>query len=251
MITVKTRAEMRLQLKQYRAQAHATKKHIPATLALVQTLWNTSRRERKDVWELLSKHNAGKEKEPITASAIKKAFREFITVQQAERCCYCRQWLFRMAHAKPIEHVLPKITYPHYSLHFWNLAVACADCNRLKGDDVWGAFPPRRFSYPHPSEYTDMFHPRFHQYDEHVQFVHVATNRGSIALYKGLTPQGRHLCSELLHKVAAERMLLDADPALNSAVSEIENYRSQLAGSSPHLQTFMKTLDGALLRILE
>lgn len=152
-----------------------------------------------------------------------------------------------MAHAKPIEHVLPKKDYPHFSLHFWNLAVACADCNRLKGADVWGSIPLRRFAYPHPGEYPDMFHPRFHNYADHVDFVHIATNHGSISIYKGLTPQGRHLCTALLHKVAKERMLLDAAPGLNSAISTIESFRTQHDGKHPELLDFMAALDNALL----
>lgn len=250
MSNVLTRAEMRQIFKSYCDQVHKRAKHRAATLAVIETYWRTSRAKRRDGWAPLSKHNVGKKNEPITAQEIKSAFREFLTGHQLERCCYCRQWLFRMAHAKPIEHVLPKKNYPHFSLHFWNLAIACADCNRLKGKDVWGSVPTKRFAYPHPGECHDMFHPRFHKYDDHVQFVHVATNQGSISIYKGVTPQGRHLCTALLHKVAAERMLLDAAPQLNSSINTIEAYRTQLDGGSPKLEAFMAAFDKTLLNTI-
>lgn len=250
MNTVICREEMRSQFKLYRSRAHLTQKHVDRTLHAIDTMWRESRKKRSDMWDILSKHNQKKAKEPITGTEIKKAFRDYICSSQAERCCYCRQWLFRMAHAKPIEHILPKKHYPHYSLHFWNLAVACTDCNRLKGDALWGNFCQKRFSYPQPSECTDVFHPRFHKYDDHVRFVYIATNCGAISVYKGLTRQGRYLCAQLLHKVAAERMLLDSSPSISSAIEQIETYRATVA-DRPKLDAFLQALDSAVLQVIK
>jgi len=240
---------MRQQFKSYRLRAHLTQKHVERTVETIQGLWRQSRKNRLDMWDSLSKLNQNMKKEPITGTEIKKAFRDFICTQQEERCCYCRQWLFRVAHAKPIDHIFPKKHYPHYSLHFWNLAVCCADCNRLKGETVWGDFCKKRFGYPQPNECEEFYHPRFHKYDQHIRFVHIGTNHGVISVYKGITPQGRFLCTKLLHKVAAERMLLSSTPLLGSAIEQIEEYRATVA-SRPKLEAFLQALDNAVLDVI-
>lgn len=102
----------------------------------------------------------------------------------ANRCCYCRRWLFNSGYSKPIEHILPRESYEQYSFHFWNLSVACVDCNSLKTDNDW-ASPTKQGleAYPAPNSFTEMFHPRFHRFDDHVRFIRVQTNDHSVTLW--------------------------------------------------------------------
>lgn len=252
MTAVTTKGEMRVSLAEYLRCAHQTRKHINSTLKVLYNLWRTARRERKDVWDDLSKFEDPACSSKVNGPAIKSAFRKYLDARQCGRCCYCRQWLVNIAHAKPIEHILPKTEYPQFSLHFWNLAVACTDCNLTKQKDVWGSVSKDAFLYPGHAAYPDMFHPRFHAYDEHIRRVFVETSSGSIALYVGLTPQGRHLCLNLLNKVATKRVLVENNPELQASMTNISTYQAKLEGVGfPRLAEFAAMLNDAVINVLE
>jgi hypothetical protein len=70
-------------------------------------------------WTELSTLNESKTS-GVTGPLIKNAFRRFVLDLQGNRCCYCRRWLLNIAHAKPIEHILPRHSYPQFSVNFWN-----------------------------------------------------------------------------------------------------------------------------------
>ncbi|GID03070.1 HNH endonuclease [Pseudomonas sp. 008] len=177
-------------------------------------------------------------------SDIKGAFRRYIEEDQKNRCCYCRRWLSNSGYSKPIEHILPRERYEQYSFHFWNLSVACVDCNSLKSDKDW-ASPTKhnQEAYPSPSAFTEMFHPRFHRFDDHVRFIRVQTNDHSITLYRGITPQGRKLCDDLLTTIAGKEVIVNANAALKSSMETIERFDAK-EGSK--LEAALKSLHGAL-----
>lgn len=252
MVAVTTKDEMRAHLAEYRQCAHETTKHLNSTLEVLYSLWRTSRREKRDVWGDLSTFKHPSSNDKVNGSAIKNAFRKYLDARQRGRCCYCRQWLVNSGHAKPIEHILPKVEYPQFSLHFWNLAVACTDCNLTKLKDVWGSISKDVFLYPGNTAYPDMFHPRFHSYDEHIRYVFVETNSGGIAIYEGLTPQGKHLCQSLLNKVATKRALVENNPELQASMSNISSYQAKLENiESPRLAEFAEMLNDSIVSILE
>ncbi|XLX41989.1 HNH endonuclease [Ectopseudomonas mendocina] len=177
-------------------------------------------------------------------SDIKGAFRSYIEKEQKNQCCYCRRWLCNSGYSKPIEHILPRKTYEQYSFHFWNLSVACVDCNALKNEADW-ASPDKHGleTYPKPSAFTEMFHPRFHRFDEHVRFIRVQTNDHSITLYRGITPQGQKLCDDLLTTIAGKEVIVNANAALKTSMETIERFDVK-EGSK--LEAALKSLHGAL-----
>lgn len=251
MTAVTTRAQMRAQLAQYRRNAHPTKAHNDVALGIVFQLWRQARREKADLWDTLSKYEHVTHKS-VTGASLKRAFRTYLDGRQNGRCCYCRHWLVNNANAKPIEHILPKIEYPQFSVHFWNLAVACTDCNLAKLKDVWGSISEQSFCYPGHHAFPDMFHPRFHAYDEHVRYVIVETNSGGVSLYEGRTAQGRHLCINLLNKVATKRTLVENNPELKKSMSTIVGYQAKLAGiSTPRFAEFAELLNESVLGVLK
>ena len=189
-----------------------------------------------------AKRKRGKAK-PII-SDIKGAFRSYIETAQRNRCCYCRRWLCNSGYSKPIEHILPRKTYEQYSFHFWNLSVACVDCNALKKETDWANPDKHGFeAYPLPSTFTEMFHPRFHRFDEHVRFIRVQTNDHSITLYRGITPQGQKLCDDLLTTIAGKEVIVNANAALKSSMETIERFDVK---EGSHLESALKSLVGAL-----
>ncbi|WP_321901758.1 HNH endonuclease [Burkholderia cenocepacia] len=245
--------EMSREVKLYLSVAHKTKKHISRTQVLLRYLWTHSRRRPyADVWPMLDGMSDVTERGTITGAAIKSAFRRRLLELQKGRCCYCRRWLVSTAYAKPIEHILPRRHYPQFSIEFWNLAVACSDCNGAKTDDVWGTISTARRRYPRAWEFTEAFHPRFHRYDDHIRFVRLETNLSAVVVFTGLTTQGRHLCRSLLHRIAAKETLVENNPALAPAMDQIRSFESKVEGLRlTRLNEFRAALDQSIVRLLE
>jgi len=216
----------RKEIQSYLKRAHSTKKHIPKTVELLTGWANDSLKYRNDNWNLLSSYTTPKIKglSVLCGAGIKSAFRDFLTPQQDHRCCYCRRLLLNHGSAKPIEHILPRQTFPQFSLYYWNLSICCADCNRKKGDRIWGAFDSMKLSYPDPTEFVDFFHPRFHVYDSHVRFFRIETNGTAFSIYRGITTQGKHLCSNLLKFISAKETLCCNNPALAPSLAKLDNF---------------------------
>jgi uncharacterized protein (TIGR02646 family) len=247
-----SRAEMRGELKAYLRVAHRTKKHVARTQVLLIDLWKQARsRPFVDVWPQLDAINQVTDLGSIKGTSIKSAFRRRILQLQDNRCCYCRRWLVNTAHARPIEHILPRRHYPQFSIEFWNMAVSCYDCNSAKTDEVWGSISKTSRRYPKAQEFTAAFHPRFHRYDDHVRYLRMETNARTVVLFTGLTPQGQHLCRSLLHHIAAKEALIENNPVLEIAMNQIRNFEAKAEGLSlARFDAFRAALDQSLVRLL-
>lgn len=247
-----SRAEMRRELTTYFGVANGTKKHVARTKELIIALWLQARsRPYSDVWSDLGDIDDNSPSGVIKGASIKAAFRDRMLKLQGNRCCYCRRWLVSTAYARPIEHILPRRHYPQFSIEFWNLAVACADCNTKKTDDNWGGISKVSRRYPGAREFTDFFHPRFHRYNDHIRYVRVETNVSSVVLFTGLTPQGQHLCRSLLHRIAAKETLIENNPVLAPAMNQIRNFGANAEGQKlQKLENFRTALDESLAGLL-
>ncbi|VVP54401.1 hypothetical protein PS896_05584 [Pseudomonas fluorescens] len=216
---------------------HNTKRH--ERLSLLRELRQATKAHETDVWERLSDIKNTRSKE------LKAMLRKSLKARQGPRCCYCKRWLLNSAHASPIEHILPRHYYPQFALRARNLAIACNDCNALKTDDDWGSFGPH-LSYPSPSAMI-FFHPRYHSYDEHVRYLRIETNRQELVTYQGLTPQGRHLCSELLSKVVGKQNLRRNYPQLTHWLQTIDEFDTEHQSQPrPALEVFREAMDKIL-----
>lgn len=181
----------------------------------------------------------------FTGAGLITKLRDHLVSLQDGRCCYCRRTLQGIAYAKPIDHVLPQAVFPRYTFHYRNLAVACFDCNKVKSDDDWSGWGASRRRYITERSCRNFFHPRYHRYDDHVRYLHVATNGASLSVYFGLTQQGRSLCANLLHKSAGRQLALTANARLDGAVLKIGHQieameRQAVAG---RLEDFLDALE--------
>lgn len=248
-----TPAEMRQELEQYLRASHGTKKHVARTRILLAKLWmETRKRPGSDAWIALSELSDASIQGMNLGASIKSAFRNRLLNLQDGRCCYCRRWLNNSAYARPIEHVLPRRHYPQFSIDFWNLAVACSDCNSLKTDSVWGEISTTRRRYPRPREFNKIFHPRFHRYEEHVKHIRVENGATAVVVFTGLTTQGKHLCHSLLHLIAAKETLIKGNPVMAKAMAEIDKFTPEMEGLSlDKFEKFQKTLEQSVLRFME
>ncbi|MBK9579815.1 MAG: hypothetical protein IPO40_22345 [Fibrobacteres bacterium] len=156
-----------------------------------------------DQWKALYDYQAENEsKGNISGKDITRSLRNQLSSIQGNRCCYCRRWLYNIAQARPVEHILARAHYPQFSLEYVNLAVACYDCNQIKKDADWEGLDKYCDEYPHSKEFKKSFHPKYHSYDDHVKFVRTETNDFTLSVYTGMTVQGKKLCVDLLSKIA-------------------------------------------------
>jgi uncharacterized protein (TIGR02646 family) len=235
---------MRALARQFWGQSYPVKKHRREALIVIRQLRKRAQAGDKDVWKALNDYGK-KAGEVVIGSKIKAALRKFLAAQQGHECCYCRRWLLNNAYASPIEHVLPRATYPQFALHFWNLAVACTACNSAKTDADWGGFVANHPVYPLPAGIDHFFHPRYHQYAQHIRYVRLETNDLRFISYLGITPLGKHLCTNLLSKVVGKEDLYRSTPVL----TEFEDLMRSLdttpeSPERPALQLFQATLQG-------
>ena len=246
MPTVITNQAMKKQARDYWRQAYPVKKYRRIALAEISRLRREAQGGNPDVWKTLSDFG----KAPgslVTGSKIKQALRKFLVIQQGHECCYCRRWLLSNAYASPVEHVLPRASYPEFALYFWNLAVACTACNSAKTSDDWARMPAPYGTYLVPGEAEHFFHPRFHKYDEHVSYLRLESNDVKFIAYVGLTLQGKHLCSNLLSKVVGKEQLYRSISDFAEFEGLMRDYdTSGDAPDRPVLQAFQQALQAAV-----
>ncbi|THF34442.1 hypothetical protein E5170_09255 [Pseudomonas atacamensis] len=248
-------AEMDRCLSRYEANCHKTIKQRRRTFLILAAFERAAldRFERIQKGEALPKVDLWKNfsnlkpKEGTTyrpkGGDIKSAFRSFLATERGNYCCYCQRWLLNNGNAKPIEHILPRESFQQYAFNFWNLAVACVDCNSIKKAKVWCDNGKRnQTAYPAPSSFTEMYHPRFHRFKDHVRFIRVQTNDHSITLYRGITPQGKKLCTDLLKSIAAKEILVNGNINLKHSLEVINQFETQ---DGSELETAMNNLQAA------
>ncbi|MDH0730140.1 hypothetical protein N5F23_01530 [Pseudomonas sichuanensis] len=248
---------------EYRDKCHSVQSHKAGTYRLLETFAAMARDEfnlRKtgdtktpgDLWTKLYNHNNQKTS-GVTGKLLRKHLRDFLEQEQGHKCCYCQRPLVNISHAKPIEHILPRQPFVQHTFNFWNLAVACFDCNHAKSNKFWASpAPPTVADYPKPEEFINSYHPRFHIYDEHVQFVRVQTNTVNISIYIGQTEQGKELCKNLLKTISAKDILLCSNLALKESIDKLYDYMPSLGEEAASaVEDFNISLSSIALKLIE
>jgi len=163
----------------------------------------------------------------IKGSTIMSALRDHLALLQDENCCYCRQPLLKGGYSRQIEHVLPRAVYGRFSFHFWNLAVVCERCNRIKSEEGYQPVPLDLNDYPDHTSFSDYFHPRFHTHKGHISFTEVACSDFRYIVYVGQTPQGRKLVENVLNAATLEMTRESTDAVIQTAMEKIRLGASQ------------------------
>lgn len=174
---------------------------------------------RKGIWSRFYEEPRGK--------YIHKKLGEHLIKKQGSLCCYCRDRVFHGANSN-IEHVLPIKHYPMFAFEFNNLALACVTCNALKSDDdlyrieeLVGVYKDNSF---------ECFHPCLDDYEDHVDFLKLQTNRVYVRVFSYKSARGRVLCDELLKKVSLFNVKEQANPVVAEAVKKLGEHLSAKPG---------------------
>jgi uncharacterized protein (TIGR02646 family) len=216
----RTAAQIAVEARSYYGIIHRASKHKPHCLATFRRLQRASKRGRIDKWSAFVDYSGYGVKKGAMLSQLKV----HLAALQNNRCCYCRSFLQNISYAKPIEHILPRSIYPQFSMEYFNLALACFNCNQAKKIQNWSSLPKRARRYYRHLAPTNFFHPRFHDYNEHIAFEHRDNNSGAYFIYVGRTSIGRRLCKDLLAQVAKEMMLVRNNAALVNAIETMHRF---------------------------
>lgn len=182
----------------------------------------------------------------LEGSEITSKLRDYLAKKQKYRCCYCQRYLYNIAYARPIEHILPRSDFPRFSLVMKNLAVACYDCNLKKSDAVWWRAINPAGAYPVESQLAAAFHCNHHAYNDHISWMSYATNDFAFSAYGGITAAGKKLCRDLLHDVSKTDILLSRNDGLREVLEDLKTMNENgLDGDS--VRTFVNELQEFIL----
>lgn len=165
---------------------------------------------RKGIWSRFYEEARGK--------YIHGKLGETLLKRQGGVCCYCRDRIFHGKNAN-IEHVLPIRHYPMFAFDYNNLALACVTCNALKSDDDF--YRVDRLVGDYNVNFFECFHPNFHEYNEHIDFLKLQTNHIYVRLFRFRTVYGERLCTEHLRRVSLFNIKEQANPVVAEAVKKL------------------------------
>lgn len=181
---------------------------------------------------------------------ITSNLRDYLAKKQKYRCCYCQRYLYNIAHARPIEHILPRHFFPRFSLTMKNLAVACYDCNLRKSNAVWWHGINPADVYPVKSQLAAAFHCNHHAYNDHIFWMSYATNDFAFSAYGGITAAGKKLCLDLLHDISKTDILLSRNDGLKEVLDNIKAMNESGTGGDS-VRAFVHELQGFILASTE
>ncbi len=184
----------------------------------------------------------------ISGASIMSALRAHLSRLQRDVCCYCGQTLLLGGYSRQLDHVLPASVYGRFSFHFWNLAVACERCNRIKKTKGYQPISLTAQHYPEHDKFADFFHPRFHPYADHVRFGLTSTPNYSYIVYVGLSKQGKQLVNDVLKAAALEMTRESNDPVIKAAAAKI---RTAARTQGPKAQAAMLRFEDAIREAIE
>lgn len=168
---------------------------------------------RKGIWSKFYEEARGK--------YVHKQLGKHLIKGQNSLCCYCRDRIFHGKNSN-IEHILPIRHYPMFAFDYNNLALACVTCNALKSDDDF--YRVNNLTRNYNTNIFECFHPNFHKYNEHIEFLKLQTNHIYVRFFRFRTSHGERLCSELLRKVSLFNIKEQANPVVAEAVKKLGEY---------------------------
>lgn len=238
MVSVPTEAALQVMLEDYLDQCHGDPVHVAATQAYLKNMTRKALRQYRrrpirnikkevDLWNELYEFSCSKTPE-ISGKLIREQLRMLLEKEQNYQCCYCRRPLLN---AKQIEHVLPRSKCVQHTFNLFNLVISCIDCNRRKSNHIWsvkeGEFTSEQ-QYPAPEAFDDLYHPRFHNYNEHIKFIRLQSNYHNISIYRGLTGQGKSLCANILTHLSKEEVFVNGNPDLKEYITTITQHAADM-----------------------
>ncbi|MNO75198.1 CRISPR-associated endonuclease Cas9 [compost metagenome] len=261
MISVPTDAALEAMLEDYLNQCHAEPAHVAATQNYLKSMSRKALRQSRrrlngvfikeiDLWNELYSFSSPTNPQ-LSGKLIREQLRKRLEKEQNYQCCYCRRPLFNSGHAKQIEHILPKSKCVQHTFNLFNLVICCVDCNLKKRNHIWSIKEADYIDeedYPVPESFDDLYHPRFHNYNEHIKFIRLQSNNHNISIYKGLTVQGKNLCANILTHLSQKEVFVNGNPDLKEYITTIDQHTP---GSDTKADEALRVFQAAFSRATE
>lgn len=105
----------------------------------------------------------------LELSPLRKNLRNHYLPLQKFRCCYCKM-LKQESHGSTwdVEHIVPKVLYPHFMFEHLNLCISCKECNGFKLETNVFKLKKAYKRYPTSSNSYKIIHPHLDKYSEHM-----------------------------------------------------------------------------------
>jgi len=174
-------------------------------------------------------------------SYIHRSLSSYLLEKQSGYCCYCQERIFTKVNAA-IDHILPRSFYPQFTFTFHNLALACVTCNGLKSNENWYQLPFAELKYSKHRKAFQVFHPKFHEFNEHVDMLCMQTNYIYVRTYFGRTDEGRELCLQHLNKIAVYAVKSKANTQAVKAIEDLGKFISTADTSTDASERIFKLL---------
>ncbi|GAA3783884.1 HNH endonuclease [Flavobacterium ginsengiterrae] len=130
---------------------------------------------------------------------IKKNIRDFLRIEQDNKCCYCKRELGFDIKEVDIEHIIAKSLHWKFTFEPLNLALSCPGCNTKKGDT--NILAKSIVRYPKNSKNVTIIHAHYDKYDENINII-------DNCIFEPISKKGSHtitVCELFRIKIAEKK----------------------------------------------
>lgn len=101
---------------------------------------------------------------------FKSKVKDYLRIEQRNRCCYCKKILHYDKKEVDIEHIIPKSRRPRFTFLNYNLALSCPACNTTKSTHLPLVTATRK-TFPYKSADYKVVHPYFDYYFQEIEII--------------------------------------------------------------------------------
>lgn len=176
------------------------------------------------------------EKDALTT--LKNEVKEILKKRISGRCAYCKRVMGQHGMSWHIEHIKGKTKNPKYIFDMKNLTYACIDCNYMKSSTV---------DRPNISHLIINPNIKAFKYDEHIKFIHIATEKLHFLSYIPISKEGTATYKKLrFERLELIEIVTSLNPIIKDVTIQIDSRIDELEESDTSLRNFLMTLKDAI-----
>ncbi|MDO7908955.1 hypothetical protein Q6A49_00135 [Pseudomonas sp. 22-AL-CL-001] len=169
---------------------------------------------------------------------LKNKVKELLKKKISGRCAYCKRVMGQHGMSWHIEHIKGKTKNPKYIFNMNNLTYACIDCNYMKSPSVDKPNISHLIINPNISGF---------QYENHIKFIHIATEKLHYLSYSPITDEGITTYEKLAFKrLELIEIVTSLNPTIRDITIQIDSRIDELDESDTDLRNFLMKLKHAI-----
>ncbi|MGG7632828.1 HNH endonuclease [Pseudomonas sp. ES1] len=172
--------------------------------------------------------------EHTSLTTLKSKVKELLKKKISGRCAYCKRVMGQHGMSWHIEHIRGKSKNPKYIFNMKNLTYACIDCNYMKSPSV----DTPNISHLIINPNSDAF-----QYDTHIKFIHIATEKLHYLRYSPISDKGITTYEKLAFKrLELIEIVTSLNPIIKDITIQIDSRIDELDESDTALKNFLMNI---------